>query len=115
MAENAGGPHCLRYGTTTNHVLGLEIVTADGQVLWLGGKTADTPGYDLTGVIVGSEGTLAIVTKVIVRLLHKPEATITLLAIFDAVTQLGSANAPFVRQTKDEFERDRSPRISENR
>src|SRR3989442_8460596 len=86
VAENAGGPHCLRYGTTTNHVLGLEIVTADGQVLWLGGKTADTPGYDLTGVIVGSEGTLAIVTKVIVRLLHKPEATITLLAIFAPVT-----------------------------
>ncbi|TMF11486.1 MAG: FAD-binding protein, partial [Chloroflexi bacterium] len=91
VAENAGGPHCLRYGTTTNHVLGLEIVTADGQVLWLGGKTADTPGYDLTGVIVGSEGTLAIVTKVIVRLLHKPEATITLLGIFDAVTQASRA------------------------
>ena len=91
VAENAGGPHCLRYGTTTNHVLGLEIVTADGQVLWLGGKTADTPGYDLTGVIVGSEGTLAIVTKVIVRLLHKPETTITLLAIFDAVTQASRA------------------------
>src|SRR5438105_4568939 len=87
VAENAGGPHCLRYGTTTNHVLGLEIVTADGEVVWLGGKTADTPGYDLTGVVVGSEGTLAIVTKVIVRLLHKPEATVTLLAIFDTVTQ----------------------------
>ena len=91
MAENAGGPHCLRYGTTTNHVLGLEIVTADGEVLWLGGKTADTRGYDLTGVVVGSEGTLAIVTKVIVRLLHKPEATITLLGIFDAVTQASRA------------------------
>jgi glycolate dehydrogenase FAD-linked subunit len=87
VAENAGGPHCLRYGTTTNHVLGVEIVTADGDVVWLGGKTADTPGYDLTGVVVGSEGTLAIVTKVIVRLLHKPEATVTLLAIFDTVTQ----------------------------
>ena len=91
VAENAGGPHCLRYGTTTNHVLGLEIVTADGDVVWLGGKTADTPGYDLTGIVVGSEGTLAIVTKVIVRLLHKPEATITLLAIFDAVTQASRA------------------------
>jgi len=91
VAENAGGPHCLRYGTTTNHVLGLEIVTADGDIVWLGGKTADTPGYDLTGVVVGSEGTLAIVTKVIVRLLHKPEATVTLLAIFDAVTQASRA------------------------
>src|SRR5207247_9709580 len=70
VAENAGGPHCLRYGTTTNHVLGLEIVTADGQGLWLGGKSADTPGYDLTGVMVGSEGSLASVTMVIVGLLR---------------------------------------------
>ncbi len=91
VAENAGGPHCLRYGTTTNHVLGLEIVTADGEIVWLGGKTADTPGYDLTGVVVGSEGTLAIVTKVIVRLLHKPESTVTLLAIFDEVAQASRA------------------------
>ncbi len=60
VAENAGGPHCLRYGSTTNHVLGLEIVTAEGEVVLLGGKTANTPGYDLTGVVVGSEGTLAI-------------------------------------------------------
>jgi glycolate oxidase len=85
VAENAGGPHTLRYGATTNHVLGLEIVTPDGEIMWLGGKTADTPGYDLTGVVVGSEGTLAIVTKVIIRLMHKPESTITLLAIFDEV------------------------------
>jgi len=91
VAENAGGPHCLRYGTTTNHVLGVEIVTAEGDIMWLGGKTADTPGYDLTGIVVGSEGTLAIVTKVIVRLLHKPESTITLLAIFDEVGQASQA------------------------
>ncbi len=91
VAENAGGPHCLRYGTTTNHVLGLEIVTADGEIVWVGGKTADIPGYDLTGVVVGSEGTLAIVTKVIVRLLHKPESTVTLLAIFDEVSQASRA------------------------
>jgi len=91
VAENAGGPHCLRYGTTTNHVLGLEIVTADGEILWLGGRTTDMPGYDLTGVVVGSEGTLAIVTKVIVRLLHKPESTITLLAIFESVTEASRA------------------------
>ncbi|MGH9200634.1 MAG: FAD-binding oxidoreductase [Vicinamibacterales bacterium] len=90
VAENAGGPHCLRYGTTTNHVLGLEIVTADGEIVWLGGKTP-TPGYDLTGIVVGSEGTLAIVTKVIVRLLHRPETTITLLAIFDEVNQASQA------------------------
>ena len=87
VAENAGGPHTLRYGATTNHVLGLEIVTARGELMWLGGKTSQIPGYDLTGVVVGSEGTLAIVTKVIVRLLRKPESTITLLAIFDEVAQ----------------------------
>jgi glycolate oxidase len=87
IAENAGGPHTLRYGATTNHVLGLEIVTADGEIVELGGKTGTGPGYDLTGVVVGSEGTLCIVTKAIVRLLHKPEATVTLLAIFDDVNQ----------------------------
>jgi glycolate oxidase len=87
VAENAGGPHTLRYGATTNHILGLEIVTANGDIVELGGKTVDQPGYDLTGVVVGSEGTLAIVTKAIVRLLHRPEATITLLAIFDNVTE----------------------------
>ena len=96
VAENAGGPHCLRYGTTTNHVLGLEIVTADGDIVWLGGKTGGGPGYDLTGVVVGSEGTLAIVTKVIVRLLDMPESTITLLAIFDAVTQASRAASAII-------------------
>jgi glycolate oxidase len=87
IAENAGGPHTLRYGATTNHVLGLEIVTAEGEIVQLGGKTSPGPGYDLTGVVVGSEGTLCIVTKAILRLLHKPEATVTLLAIFDDVNQ----------------------------
>jgi glycolate oxidase len=91
VAENAGGPHCLKYGTTTNHVLGLQIVTAEGEIVWLGSKTADSAGYDLTGVVVGSEGTLAIVTKVIVRLLHKPEAVVTLLSIFDEVDQASQA------------------------
>ena len=91
VAENAGGPHCLRYGTTTNHVLALEIVTADGETVWLGGKTPGNPGYDLTGVVVGSEGTLAIVTKAVVRLLHRPECTITILAIFDEVPQASQA------------------------
>ncbi len=98
VAENAGGPHCLRYGVTTNHVLGLEIVTADGDLLWLGGRTADPPGYDLTGVVVGSEGTLAVVTKVVVRLLHRPESTITLLAIFDEVDQASEAVSAIIGQ-----------------
>ena len=69
VANNAGGPHCLSLGCTVNHILGLEIVLHDGAVLRLGGKSADTPGFDLTGVVVGSEGTLGVVTEVTVRLL----------------------------------------------
>jgi glycolate oxidase len=91
VAENAGGPHCLAYGVTTNHVLGLEVVLADGQIVWLGGKTADRPGYDLRTLVIGSEGTLAIVTKIIVRLLPLPESTITLLAIFNEMEQASQA------------------------
>jgi glycolate oxidase len=87
VAENAGGPHCLAYGVTTNHVLGLELVLADGSIVWTGGAARDLPGYDLPGVIVGSEGTLCIVTKALVRLLRQPEATRTLLAIFDSIDQ----------------------------
>ncbi len=86
VAENAGGPHTLAYGVTANHVTGLEIVLPDtGEVLRIGGKTAESPGYDLTGLLVGSEGTLAIVTEVTVKLTRKPEAVKTLLAIFDSV------------------------------
>jgi glycolate oxidase len=91
VAENAGGPHCLAYGVTTNHVLGLEIVTAEGEILWLGGAARDLPGYDLPGIVVGSEGTLCIVTKALVRLLRLPESTHTLLAIFESVDQATSA------------------------
>lgn len=83
VAENAGGPHTLIYGVTTNHVLGLEAVLPDGTVLNLGGKEADLPGYDLTGLLTGSEGTMALVTKVIVRLMRAPEAVETVLAVFD--------------------------------
>jgi glycolate oxidase len=82
VAENSGGPHCLFYGVTTNHVLGLEVVLPDGEVVWLGGKAPDAPGYDLVGVFVGSEGTLGVVTKVIVKLLPRPEAVKTFLASF---------------------------------
>ncbi|HYN88623.1 MAG TPA: FAD-linked oxidase C-terminal domain-containing protein [Ardenticatenaceae bacterium] len=85
VAENSGGPHCLAYGVTANHVLGLEIVTPEGDTVEVGAMTADVPGYDLTGLVVGSEGTLGLVTKVIVRLEYRPEAVKTLLAVFDSI------------------------------
>jgi glycolate oxidase len=91
VAENAGGPHCLAYGATTNHVLGVEVVLADGETVWLGGRSRDVPGYDLAGAFVGSEGTLAIATKVVVRLMRLPETTRTLLAIFDTVDDASNA------------------------
>jgi glycolate oxidase len=85
VAENSGGPHTLAYGVTTNHVLALEVVLPDGEVIRTGAKCWDTPGYDLTGLQVGSEGTLGIVTEATVRLMRKPEAVETLLAIYERV------------------------------
>ncbi len=91
MAENSGGPHCLAYGVTTNHVLGMEVVLADGTIQWIGGRTRESVGFDLRGILVGSEGTLAIVTKVVVRLLTKPESVKTLLAIFKDLDDASAA------------------------
>jgi glycolate oxidase len=85
VAENAGGPHTLAYGVTTNHVTALELVLPSGEIVRAGSKHGDTPGYDLTGLFVGSEGTLALVTEITVKLSRKPEAVKTLLAIFDSV------------------------------
>ena len=85
VATNSGGPHTLKYGVTVNHVLGLEIVLPDGRVVQTGGPAEDNPGYDLTGVIVGSEGTFGIVTKVWVRITRNPEAYRTLLGVFETV------------------------------
>jgi len=91
VAENSGGPHCLAYGVTTNHVLGMEVVLADGTIQWIGGRTRESVGFDLRGILVGSEGTLAIVTKVVVRLLTKPESVKTLLAIFKDLDDASAA------------------------
>jgi len=91
VAENSGGAHCLKYGFTTNHVTGLELVTPGGEVVQIGGKAVDAPGYDLLGAIVGSEGTLGIATKVTVRLTRTPEAVRTLLAAFPHTDQAGAA------------------------
>ncbi len=85
VSENAGGPHTLAYGVTTNHVTGLELVLPEGRVVRIGGRATETLGYDLTGLLVGSEGTLAIVTEITVRLSRKPEAVKTLLAVYEAV------------------------------
>jgi glycolate oxidase len=91
IANNSGGPHTLKYGVTTNHVLGLEVVMPDGEIVWLGGRTRDTHGYDLAGVFVGSEGTFGIATKVIVRILKKPQAVKTVLGVFDHLPQASTA------------------------
>src|SRR5438270_7278613 len=85
VATNSGGPHTLKYGVTVNHVLGLEFVLPDGRVVHTGGATEDNPGYDLTGVIVGSEGTFGITTKAWVRITRNPEAYRTLLGVFETV------------------------------
>jgi glycolate oxidase len=93
VAENAGGPHTLAYGVTTNHVLGLEFVLPDGTVVSTGGKETELPGYDLTGLLTGSEGTMALVTKVMVRLMRKPEMVKTILAIYDGIEDCGATVA----------------------
>jgi glycolate oxidase len=91
VAENSGGAHCLKYGFTTTHVLGLEVVLSDGSVVQFGGATLDAPGYDLPGVFVGSEGTLGIATKVTLRIVKRPEVIQTLLAAFDSTNTAGAA------------------------
>ncbi|HCE75924.1 MAG TPA: FAD-binding oxidoreductase [Dehalococcoidia bacterium] len=91
IAENAGGPHCLAYGVTTNHVLGMEVVLADGSVTWFGENERDGVGYDLRGITIGSEGTLAIVTKISVRLLRSPEHVKTILMAFETIEDASAA------------------------
>ena len=93
VAENAGGPHCLAYGVTTNHVLGMETVMEDGSVTWLGGRTREAPGYDLRGVFVGSEGTFGIATRIVLRLLPVPPAVKTFQGVFGDVPSACNASA----------------------
>jgi glycolate oxidase len=98
VGENAGGPHCLKYGVTTNHVLGMEIVLPDGSIIQTGGKSLDNPGYDLTGLFVGSEGTFGIVTKLTVRIMRLPEAVKTLLAIFETIDDAANTVSDIIAQ-----------------
>jgi glycolate oxidase len=96
VAENSGGAHCLKYGFTTNHVTGAEIVAPDGELVRLGGHAPDPPGYDLLGAFVGSEGTLGIATEVTVRLVRLPEAVRTLLAAFRSTDSAGAATSAII-------------------
>ncbi|MEW6719935.1 MAG: FAD-linked oxidase C-terminal domain-containing protein [Thermodesulfobacteriota bacterium] len=89
VAENSGGPHCLKYGVTTNHVLGAEIVLYDGEVIEVGGKALDSPGFDLPGILTGSEGTLGITTKLVLRIMPKAESVKTMMCIFDTIADGG--------------------------
>jgi glycolate oxidase len=98
VAENAGGPHTLAYGVTTNHVYGLQTVLPDASIIETGGKEPDLPGYDLTGLLTGSEGTMALVTKVIVRVMRQPEAVKTVLAIYDSTDDAGHTVAEITRR-----------------
>src|SRR4029077_18251149 len=91
VAENSGGAHCLKYGFTTNHVLGADFVTAEGDIVALGGVAPDSPGYDLLGAVIGSEGTLGIVTSATVRLVRLPEEVRTVLVGFESTDQAGAA------------------------
>lgn len=91
VAENAGGPHCFKYGVTTNYITGLEFVLPGGEVFTSGGRAFDYPEYDWNGLITGSEGTLAIITKIRTRLLHQPPGVMTMMAAFDSVEIAGAA------------------------
>ncbi len=97
VGTNAGGPHCLAEGSTIAHILGFEIVTADGDVLVLGGGAPDMPGYDLRGLIVGSEGTLGIVTRILVRLTENPPDVVTMLISFDDIADAARAVSEIIR------------------
>jgi glycolate oxidase len=96
VAENSGGAHCFKYGFTTNYVTGLDIVLPDGDLVTLGGKELDLPGYDLLGAFVGSEGTLGVATRITLRVVPKPEAVRTLVAFFDTTEEAGDVVSEIV-------------------
>src|SRR5437870_3831393 len=91
VAENSGGAHCLKYGFTVHHIMALDVVLPDGELVHMGSPMVDAIGPDLIGLLVGSEGTLGIATKIVVRILRKPESVQTLLAAFDSIDAAGGA------------------------
>jgi glycolate oxidase subunit GlcD len=121
VGENSGGPRCLKYGVTTNHILGMEVILSSGEVVRIGGCAYDPPGYDLRGALVGSEGTMGIVTEVTVRILPLPETIITLLVVYDDIadaaqsvsdiisagilpTTLEMMDAPIINAVEDSYD-----------
>src|SRR5215208_2379323 len=96
VAENSGGAHCFKYGFTTNYVTGLDVVLADGELVSLGGKAVDLPGYDLLGAFVGSEGTLGVAVSATLRVVPKPEAVRTLVAFYESQPAAGQAVSDIV-------------------
>jgi glycolate oxidase subunit GlcD len=98
FGENAGGPHCLKYGVTGNHVLGAEFVWPNGEKTWIGSKAVDPPGPDLLGLLVGSEGTLGIATKIMVRIMRAPERVLTMLAIFKNLEDAGQTVSDIISE-----------------
>ena len=98
IGENAGGPHCFKYGVTTNYILGYEFVQADGRVLKVGGYARDYPEYNLVSLLTGSEGTLGVVTKIYTRLLNPPPAVKTTMVAFDSVEQAGQAVSAMIAE-----------------
>ncbi len=98
LGENAGGPHCLKYGVTSNHVLGAEVVLPNGEVTWIGGKALDAPGPDLMGLLVGAEGTLGIATKLVCRIMKSPERVVTMLAIYNSVEAAGQTVSDIIAE-----------------
>ena len=98
IAENAGGPHCFKYGVTTNYVRGLKVVLADGMAVRTGGSACDYPEYDFTGLLCGSEGTLAIVTSATLRIIRNPTGFKTLIASFNSIEEAGQAVSAIIAQ-----------------
>ncbi len=98
LGENAGGPHCLKYGVTSNHVLGAEVVLPNGEKTWIGGKALDAPGPDLMGLLVGAEGTLGIATKIMCRIMRSPERVLTMLCIYNSVEAAGQTVSDIVAE-----------------
>ncbi len=98
VGENSGGPKCLKYGVTSNHILGLEVVLSSGEVTWIGGSATDAPGADILGLFIGSEGTLGVVTKILVRIMRLPENVITMLTIFNTIEEAGQAVSEIIAE-----------------